>query len=247
MHNFQETLEWYQTHQTARQIGFNPDGMCLKICRTARAIGSKYAAAVDAQRATPLNNRVTRVRDLRRGMVLYYDDPNDSNRFGHIVTMIGRVRGGNLDALSDILVETNSVKKGELVVVRGDYFPRYWGDKFQFGATWLNGVVLDVPSSQTKVQQFRRSGPDWNVRFLDEGVKAGRRELKSYVSKIEAAVEALPNDARNTRVMAFKKHFARHRVLKMSLLNDAVKGGREGAVMRSRDSIRKTIKSLPDK
>lgn len=247
MHDFRETLEWYRTHQTARQIGFDPDGMCQKVCRTARAIGSKYASAKDAQDATPLSHRVSRVRDLRRGMVLFYDDPNDSNRFGHIVTLIGRVPGFNPDALSDLLVETNSVKSNELVVVRGDYFPRYWGDKFQFGATWLNGVVLDIPSTQTPVQRFRRSGPDWNVRYLDNGVKAGRRELKPFIAKIDEAVEALPNDARNTRVMAFKKHYAKHRILKMSLLNDAVKGGREGQVMRSRDAIRKTIKSVPDK
>lgn len=247
MRDYKETIEWYKNHRTARLIGFDPDGMCQKVCRTARLIGSRDASAKDAMDSTPLKHRITRVRDLRRGMVLFYDDPNDSNRFAHVVTMIGRVPGFDPDSLHDVLVETNSVKSGELVVVRGDYFIEHWGDPFQFGATILNGVVLDIPNFQTKVQQFRRSGPDWRVRLLDEGVKAGRRELAGYVRRIEEAIDDLPNDTRNTRVMAFKKHFARHRVLKMSLLNDAVKHGRSGAVMRSRDRIQKTIKSLPAK
>jgi hypothetical protein len=151
MKPFQAVLEWYRTHQTASQIGFDPDGMCLKICRTAAGKPAVYPSAVEAQRATPQQHRVHKVRDLRRGMVLYYDHPSDSNPFGHIVTMIGRVKGANPDSLHDILVETNSVKANEVVVVRGDYFPQHWGDPFVFGATWLNGSEIDY-AGRTKPQ-----------------------------------------------------------------------------------------------
>lgn len=157
MRNFKETLAWYRENDTASEIGFNPNGMCLKVCRTARGIGPMYPDAKTAQDATPQSHRVSRIRDLRRGMVLYYDNPRDSNRFGHIVTMIGRVRGFNPDSLADVLVRTNSVVSGKLVVVRGDYFPRFWGDPFQFGATWLNGQVLDVPNPAKKQEPKKKT------------------------------------------------------------------------------------------
>jgi hypothetical protein len=143
MRGWKVVLDWYRQHQTRGQIGFDPDGMCLKICRVSAGLPSLYPSAKEAQDATPDEHRVYKVRNLRRGMKLYYDDPNDSNRFGHIVTMIGRVKGADLDSLHDVLVETNSVKANEIVVVRGDYFPQHWGDPFVFGATWLNGEEID--------------------------------------------------------------------------------------------------------
>lgn len=186
MRNFKETLEWYRRNQRTSQIGFNPDNMCLKVVRTARGIGALYPTAKRAQDATPKKHRFTRVRDLRRGMVLYYDHPRDGNTAGHVVTMIGRVKGANPDSLHDILVETNSVKRGELVVVRGDYFQKHWGDPFQFGATWLNGKELDIPNHPNKKRKGKKSvkkvaqevingkwgnGADRRKRLRDAGYK----------------------------------------------------------------------------
>lgn len=246
MRNFKETLNWYKTHQTTRQIGFNPDGMCLKVCRTARGIGAKYPTAKAAQDATPKEHRVYRVRDLRRGMVLYYDDPRDSNRAGHIVTMIGRVRGYDPDKLSDILVETNSVKRGELVVVRGDYFERFWGDDFKFGATWLNGQKLDIPKPTSRVALFHRSGPRYNLKHLDRAIREGRREgLRDERDFIVRMVGMLPAEKRS-RVAKFVQQFREDRILDMELLNDAVvKGERHGTVSRIQTSILDAIKKLP--
>lgn len=149
MKPFRDVMEWYRNHQTASQLGFDPDGMCLKICRTAAGKAAVYPSALEAQRNTPEAHRVRKVRDLRKGMVLYYDHPSDSNPYGHIVTMIGRVKGADPDSLRDVLVETNDVKANEVVVVRGDYFPQHWGDPFVFGATWLNGSEIDY-SGRTK-------------------------------------------------------------------------------------------------
>lgn len=142
-----ETVQWYRDHETAEQLGFDPNGMCLRICRTARNLGPVYPSAVTAQNATPAAHRVYGVADVRRGMVAYYDDPNDSNPYGHIVTVVGRDRDADPDALNSLLVRSNSVVSHEVVVVRGDYFPTHWGDSFQFAATWLNGVALDLPDS----------------------------------------------------------------------------------------------------
>lgn len=138
-----ETLEWYKAH--ADSPPFDPDGMCLKVCRTARNIGAKYASAKEAQDATPTENRIYQIADIRKGMIAYFDTEGDSNPFGHIVTVAGRDKSEDPATLHSLIVWTNSVLSNKLVAVRGDYFTKHWGDKFQFAATWLNGQELIFP------------------------------------------------------------------------------------------------------
>lgn len=145
MRDVAATLEWYRTHRTRDQIGFDPDGMCLKICRTARGLDTVYPSALAAQEATPTEHRVKDVSKIRNGMVVYFDDPRDSNPFGHIVTVEGRAAGENPHSLSSLFLATNSVVADRIVTVRGDYFQKHWGDEFQFAASWLNGVPLTMP------------------------------------------------------------------------------------------------------
>ena len=178
MRKFDDVLAWYRSHKTKNQIGFDPNGMCLKICRTAAGKPPLYPSAKASQDATPSKYRVHRVRDLRRGMVLYFDDPNDSNRFGHVATMIGRVRGSRMDDLSGVLVETNGVKSHELVVVRGDYFQKHWGDPFQFGATWLNGSEID--HSGRPNPQVRKTPPN---RKLSRGTRVDNALKEAKLAK----------------------------------------------------------------
>lgn len=227
MRDWSEALEWYRHNNTTDEIGFNPDGMCLKVCRTARDIGARFLSAKEAQDNTPTEHRVLHVQNLRRGMVLFFDDVNDSNKYGHIVTMIGRVKGADLDSLNDILVRTNSVKTGQLVVVRGSYFQEHWGDEFQFGATWLNGVELDVPARRVRHRpnhvwksHFRDSRPDWDVKILDRAFAGGRRGLNRYINAIEREVESIDNDVENEDVREFLRSFKNHRVLKLYHLSD---------------------------
>lgn len=165
------TLAWYRRYDT--NPPFDPDGMCLKICRTARNIGPMYPSAISAQVATPDRFRVQRVRDVRRGMVMFFDDPHDSNPYGHIVTVAGRAKGVDPRHLRSLIVWTNSVRTNQIVAVRADYFPRHWGDEFQFAATWLNGVRLDLPNPprpphlgstfQHAIEDLQRSR-DWHKR-----------------------------------------------------------------------------------
>lgn len=176
-----ETLRWYRNNETTDEIGFNPDGMCLKVVRTARNIPAMFPSAVSAQNATPARNRITKVREIRRGMVGYYDDPSDSNPFGHVVTFVGRVPEANPDKMSDLLVRTNSVLRGKLVIVRADYFQQHWGDPFVFAATWLNGqnLLLDPPPApKPKSERLDHAisdlilARDWH---LSRGNDRGRR------------------------------------------------------------------------
>jgi hypothetical protein len=188
------------------------------------------------------------VRDLRKGMFLYFDDERDSNRAGHIVGMIGRVPGFDPDDLHDVLVETNSVKANEVVVVRGDYFTEHWGDPFQFGATELNDVAFPMKKYSSKIEKFNDGGPIYRLNLL---VRAGedRPAAQKAYDAILRQVNGLPDHPNFVRVREFKdKVRSKEKLLDMELLNQAVeaRGNREGKIKRARDEIRRIIASLPD-
>lgn len=112
--------------------------LCLKLQRQARGLPAVYPSALSAALATPLSERVTRVSDLRRGMVAYSDDPNDSNPFGHVYYIAGW--DGPRDDPKNCLTWTNDARRqGGVDLVPLSFFRDQWGDRFQFGATWLNG------------------------------------------------------------------------------------------------------------
>lgn len=153
-----DTIKYYQTHETTSALGFNPDGMCQKVCRFARNIGPGFASAIAQQIATPAEYRVHDIAKITRGMVVYFDDPNDSNPFGHIAGVVGRRKDGNRGDLSNLLLRTNSVVSGRVVVVDGSYFGRNWGDQYQFAGEWINGVPLDLPERQKREPQPPKIG-----------------------------------------------------------------------------------------
>lgn len=115
--------------------------LCLSLARQAPGLPAVNPSARAAAEATPKAHRVPKVADLRRGMVAYFDDPNDSNTFGHIVTVAGWAGKGR--TLNDLLVWSNdAARSGGVDMVRGSFFPTHWGDDFQFGAISLNGYML---------------------------------------------------------------------------------------------------------
>lgn len=243
---WKEALFWYRGNQNTSQIGFDPDGMCLKVCRTARNIPAKYLTAKEAQDATPTSKRVTNVRDLRTGMILFFDDPRDSNRSGHIVTLVGRARGVNPDSLDSLLTETNSVKMDELVVVRGSYFTKHWGDSFKFGAAHLNGVDFDVAGGESRIERFNDGGPVYNLNVLHGAAKNGREQAGRVLANIETQIKRLPDHPDFTRVREFKSEWNTTRKIDMSLLDEAVKLRPKGLIQKVRDEIRRLIETLPD-
>jgi len=138
MRNVAGVKAWYQDNKTSPP--FDPDGQCLKVVRYARDIGPMYPSAISAAYATPKEHRVYDWADIRSGMIGFFDDPNDGNPYGHVVTFHARTKDKRG------LTWTNSVKDNQLVLVYANYFPRYWGDAFLFAATWLNGQALSFPN-----------------------------------------------------------------------------------------------------
>lgn len=246
INDWRETIDWFKSHRTKELIGFDPDGMCLKIQRTARDIPARYLTAREAMLATPAEHRITNVRDLRRGMVTYFADPLDSNPADHIAGMIGRVKGFNPDSLHDTLHITNSVVRDELVVVRGSYFEEHWGDDFKFGATWLNGYELDTPQPEdrdSKIERFHDTAPEYNLRLL---ARSDRPKAQRILDQIETQVRRLPDSPKLVRVQQFKLQVKDDRILDLRILDEAVAAGRVGIVKTVRDDIRRLIGALPD-
>lgn len=138
-------VEWYRTHRTTTQIGFNPNGMCLKVCRTARNIPSLYQSALAAQVATPKEDRIYDPSKFQVGLIAFFDDPRDDNPYGHIASIVGK-KVDKPNSLDDWVFDSNSIESGRLTRVAGDYFTKHWGDKLQFAATSLNKVDLLLPS-----------------------------------------------------------------------------------------------------
>lgn len=113
--------------------------LCLMLARKARDLPPVFPSAFAAQIATPTDRRITDLGKVRRGMVMYFDDPSDSNPFGHIVTVAGRNEAGDIITWSNDILRTGGVNKVEAAL-----FPIKWGDKFQFATDWLNGFDLNV-------------------------------------------------------------------------------------------------------
>lgn len=244
--HWEEALAWYRNHSTEAEIGFDVDRACLKICRTARNIPAKYLTARECMLATPEANRFYEVDELRRGMVVHYADPNDSNTADHIATVMGRVRGFDPDDLHDVLVKTNGVLTNQLVVVRGDYFVEHWGDPFKFGANWINGVEIDYPAPRgSKVERFNAGGPVYDLNLLAKAGK-NRPKPKAVLARIEEQVKMLPDNPKLVRVREFKDEWRAERTIDLSLLDAAVNSGNTGVVKRVRDQIRRLIETLPD-
>ena len=202
MRTTEEAIRWYRTHETKAEIGFDPDGMCQKICRTARAIGPGAPSAFASMMMTPKEHQIRDISKLRPGHVIYFDDPRDDNPFGHIVTMMQRLQGYTLGDLNGIVVRTNSVKSDHIVPVRASYFLKHWGDPYVFGSDWLNGQVFtDMKIKKPKRLKLQRvqdivQSLESNLKLLDKAiatqekkdnaraVKALKRDRKKLVASI---------------------------------------------------------------
>ncbi len=140
-----EAAEFLRTQHTGE---LKWRALCLALQRTARGLPAIYPSAIAAQLATPESERVYKREDLRRGMVAYSDEPRDRNIFGHIYFIAGRDKSGR------ILTWSNDVRRsGGVDIVPLDFYEQYWGDTFQFGATWLNGYdfhEFDKPPVETR-------------------------------------------------------------------------------------------------
>lgn len=194
--NTPDTMAWYRKEAASERNAWQ--GLCLKLCRTARNIDAVYPTAVSAAAATPRVNRVYDLDSVGRGMVAYFDDPNDDNPYGHIVTVSGRDDRGNL------LTWTNDVKgPGYVSLVNANVFPKAWGDRFLFAATWLNGVELDMGIKPKPVKPLAGGGAAVldAIEQIEKGLDRVNDAIKYHTRKENTRlVNALKRDREEMRV-----------------------------------------------
>lgn len=180
-----ETMEWLRGQHASGTRAWG--SKCLQLQRTARNLPAVYPSALAAAHATPEADRVYDVNQLRRGMVVYFDDPHDGNPYAHVTSVAGRTRRDR----SIILEWTNDAKNyGAVDLVRHTFFPAYWGDKFMFGATSLNGFDLILPD--------RTPGP----------LAQGDRNFDRAIDALEDAIADHSKKRHDALVRALKRELA---------------------------------------
>lgn len=99
--------------------------------------------------------------------------------------------------------------------------------------------------SKSLVGQFKQGGPAWDLSLLDRAVANGRVGLvKDVRDKIVAEAERLEHIKKSPEISAFLNSYHEDRLLRVGLLNNAIKKGRLGTVRGVRDNIRAQIKRL---
>lgn len=209
-----EVKRWYATHRTKSAIGFDPDGMCQKICRTPRNIGPGAPSALASALSTPEQYRIRRISEIVVGDVMYFDDPRDSNPFGHIVTVMERDPKVDPDWLSSLLVDTNSVQADRLTRVRADYFKRVWGDSFQWGGRWLNGEPFYDLVDQDKAAEAaaKAKAEKAKKRTRIEALRDQIQALLQTDERLKGAMREFPKDTRYQNILQRDREVLRKRI-----------------------------------
>lgn len=176
--------------------------LCLSLARQAPGLPAIYPSAKAAMDATPTARRHP-LAQAKRGMVAYFDDPNDSNPFAHIVTVSGWDGSGR--TLDDLLVVSNDAKRtGGVDVVRASFFPAHWGDPFKFATDWLNGY--DLPGYDVDAKPTPAPGRETIGKNLDHAIADLRRAIRAHrAAGHKAAVKALSADL--AELMETRKRF----------------------------------------
>lgn len=183
MRDTKDTMAFLRKQRTTNSTSWK--GLCLALQRTARGLQPVYPSALSAQNATPSQHRYYDLKDVRRGMVAFFDDPSDSNPYGHITGVAGRAEDGEL------LHWTNDASgPGRVSLVRHSFFEKYWGDEFQFAADWLNGYELDMPERPVKPPK-----PSFGGDSLREAIKIINMAIVFHKSRNHPTiVKALERD-----------------------------------------------------
>lgn len=188
-------------------------GMCESLQRQAHSFEAAFASAYAHQVATPLSERMD-PREAPISAFIFVDDPNDDNRFGHIVGKWGKGDG----TLNSIPVVTNDVSDseggydgGNVTVCPLGWFPTHWGDQIKFATTWFGGTEIPtyVPESgkedtaewvrvaidraRAVVEMMRKALRDNNEDKHPAHERALQREIEDQREIIASLRELLPS------------------------------------------------------
>lgn len=131
--------------------------------------------------------------------------------------------------------------------VTGKVDPTFNMDAFRHSVEIeMNKLKAPVKKTPTRISKFVDGGSPYDMNFLDAAVQGGRHgTVKAVRDAIDSQIRRLPQHEHNTRISKVVDDFHNRRLLRVGLLNDAVKGGRRGVVKSVRDEIQKQIRRLP--
>lgn len=198
--------------------------------------GDRDADAVDGWKSEPLWARHEGDRKPPRGVPLAWS--GGSNGHGHRAVSLGGGLVGTIDAPS----------MGRVGIVPLAWFEQHWGLKYLGWSETISGVKIPLPPKPkpTRVQLFKRDAPRYKLKRLDAAVKGGRKGRVAAVrNALDKQMRSLPRGENGTVVALIEKEYRENRVIRLDLLNRAVKRGRVGTVKRVRDSVKDLIKRLP--
>ncbi len=153
---------------------------CLSLQRQARSLPAVYPTALSASQAVPKNERVLNVKDLRRGMVAFSYDPRIPGTAGHIYFINGW-EGKRL------LTTTNDAEGPGLVsVVDFNFYADRWGQRFQFGATNLNGYDFSDFNKPAEPMYQGSLGDQYRAMLEDLIKIEQRKRAKGYIRLADA-------------------------------------------------------------
>jgi len=132
---------------------------CETLQRTAHGFPARFGSAFAHQIATPAAERID-PREAPFSAFIFVDDPEDSNKDGHVV-------GKWHDAadVADIVVVSNDVgddklsyDPGNVTTVSLGFFPEHWGDTVQYATLWFGPqhiATVDGPPEPTAKQAIK--------------------------------------------------------------------------------------------
>lgn len=167
--NTKETAEFIRNERANPSKSWK--GRCLELQRTARGLPAVHPSALSAALATPEEDRVYKIEDLRRGMVAYSDDPNDSNPYGHTYFIAGRSVDNTIWTWSNDVDDVHNIG-----LVPLSFYDYSWGDKFMFGAISLNGYDL----LGTNGLPVAKPGHDFLGKNYEEAIKAVKKAISYH-------------------------------------------------------------------
>ena len=158
-------------------------GMCESLQRQAHGFEAAFASAFAHMIATPMSERIHPL-DAPVSSFIFVDDPNDSNKFGHVVG-----KWAHDSVLENIPVVTNDVTDGEtgydpgnVTIVPLGWFPRHWGDAIQFATTWFGGT--EIPTFTPGEAQ--RGTEAWVLKAIERAQAVVRLMNKALTENDEA-------------------------------------------------------------
>lgn len=181
-------------------------GMCESLQRSAHAFPGMFASAYAHMVATPVSERIHPL-DAPDSAFIFVDDPNDSNRYGHIVGKWGDAKTpGQQDTIPVVTNDVNDTKVsydyGNVTVCPLGWFPAHWGDAVQFATLWFGPKEIETVAPQP---------PETGAQDTERWVKAAIDRAEHVIDMMHRAAKDNDGKAHPNHEKAIRREIADQR------------------------------------